>query len=137
MKKIVSLLLCLFVLSNLNAQQPEYTTIVRNASVFPGGQEAWMHYLQSNLNIGLGGRYIKIPKGQTTASQTVDLRFDVDTTGHTSHITVANAADVHPKLAEEAVRLIAASPVWTPAVENGRRVADMRRQKITFVNGSR
>ncbi len=103
---------------------------------FPGGNHLWILYLERNLNRELGYKYLTIPKGEKFAKQTVTVLFDIDRNGKTTNITVENSNSVHPELAKEGIRVIAASPLWSPARKGGKTVPDKRKQKLSFVSGS-
>jgi hypothetical protein len=45
---------------------------------------------------------------------------------------LVNKSEVHPKLAEEALRVISASPPWTPAAVLGEKIIFWYKQLITF-----
>ena len=49
-------------------------------------------------------KYINIPKGEESASQTVYVKFLVNEYGRVSNAFVENEKEVHRKLAEEALR---------------------------------
>ena len=99
---------------------------------FPGGAQAWGMYLQQSLNGKLGRKYIHLERDQTTATQTVFVSFLVDKDGNVTEVQVENSADVHPKLAAEAVRVISHSPKWNPAVQDGKKVIYRQKQAISF-----
>ena len=90
---------------------------------FPGGPEGWKAYLESNL---------KYPnKAQRKGIQgVVRVQFIVDKTGKVSSVLPMN--DPGGGLAEEAVRVIAKGPNWTPASQNGKKVIYRHIQSITF-----
>lgn len=139
MKKILFLLISVFVFLPCFAQNEKDSTEVlthpEHPAEFPGGNAQWIKYLERNMNRDLANKYLIIPKGQTRVMQTVKLIFEIDTTGHTSHIMVENLKDIHPELAKEGIRVITASPVWKPASQNGKHVTDKRRQKLSFMWG--
>lgn len=99
---------------------------------FPGGAAGWRKYLESNLNIALGGKYIKLKKGEASASQTILISFLVDKTGKVSETIVENPEEVHHKLAAESIRVISQGPDWIPATINGLPVIYRQKQSITF-----
>lgn len=109
------------------------TDTVQVEAEFPGGREGWTKYLQANLNIKLGEKYIKIPKGQKQAKQTAILNFLVDSKGYITEAHVDNVDEIHPKLAAEAIRVIKEGPRWKPAVQNGKPVSYRARQTITWM----
>ncbi|MES2330821.1 MAG: hypothetical protein V4539_14560 [Bacteroidota bacterium] len=114
-------------------QSTQTETRPEHRAEFQGGSTQWIKYLERNLNHELGRKYLTIPQGEKSVKQTVILIFEIDITGHTSHITVENLKDVHPELAKESIRIIARSPAWTPASQDGKVVIEKRRQKISFM----
>ena len=127
MRITIIYILALFTfLSNIKAQLPKAASITDSAtnktfmvvqieSEFPGGQQGWIEYLQKNLNTKLGNKYINIPKGEKSARQTVKMSFLVTKDGDITDIEVTNKDSIHPKLAEEAIRVIKNGPKWIPA----------------------
>lgn len=107
--------------------------LVQKEAKFPGGAEGWKKYLEGNLKANLANRYIKLKKHEQEATQTVIVEFVVDHEGKTSNIVVTNSAEVHPKLAAEAIRVIKEGPVWEPATQNGKNVFYQVRQYITLL----
>jgi len=99
---------------------------------YSGGEERWVKYLQANLDSKVAAKYLKLPKGQDQAIQKVYVEFVVSETGMISDIHVANKDEVHPKLAEEAMRVIRESPRWTPAVFYGEKITTTVKQPIIF-----
>lgn len=108
-------------------------TVVQVPAMFPGGLPGWTKYLKSNLNVDLGARYVKIPKGVKEVKQIVKVQFLVDTLGKISNILVLNPNEVHPKLAKEAIRVIKEGPDWSPAKQNGKKVTYRHTQTVTWV----
>jgi hypothetical protein len=96
------------------------------------GSAGWIKYLQVNLNSALGAKYVKIPKGEEMATQTAIVTFVIDEKGRISKAKVINENEVHPKLAEEALRVINASPIWKPATVLGEKFSFYLKQPITF-----
>lgn len=90
-------------------------TFVEKESEFRGGSNAWMKYLLKTVDPNVTTKYIKIKRGEKSATQTVKVAFVVDISGTASDIIVLNRDEVHPKLAAEAVRIIQESPKWIPA----------------------
>lgn len=108
-----------------SAQDNDKTfTKVEIEAEYPGGQKAWLHFLNKTLrypddavNNEIGG--------------TVIVEFIVDTAGNTSYIK-AISGPVRGGLREEAVRVVKASGVWMPAVQNGYKVRSYRKVPIEF-----
>ena len=92
----------------------------------------WLKYLTSNIDGSLGGKYIKIPKGEKEAAQSVMVRFMVNERGMVMNAEVLNKKEVHSRLAEEALRVITSSPPWTPATIYGEKTIFWQKQEITF-----
>lgn len=108
-----------------------FTTVDKPAE-FPGGVNGWIKYLQKNLNADLGIECIKPKKGKKVVTETVIVVFTIDTLGNVSDILIDNKRKVHPKLAAEAIRVIATGPKWIPAEQFGRKVKFRHRQSITW-----
>ena len=92
----------------------------------------WLNYLTNNIDGSLGAKYIKIPKGEKEASQSVMVRFMVNERGVVINAEVLNKKEVHSKLAEEALRVVTSSPPWTPAMIYGEKIIYWQKQEITF-----
>jgi hypothetical protein len=92
----------------------------------------WIKYLNSNLDASVGAKYIKIQKGEKEASQTVMVRFMVNDRGVVMNAEVVNKKEVHSKLADEALRVVASSPPWIPATIYGEITVYWQTQPIVF-----
>jgi TonB family protein len=84
-------------------QQPE----------FPGGQEALMKYLGSNIAYPSSAQEAKV-------EGTVIIGFLVKADGAVTQVTVKRG--VHQEIDAEAVRVVAAMPRWNPAKAHGKPV---------------
>jgi TonB family protein len=89
-------------------------------------------YLQKNLNAALGAKYVRFKKGEKQASEQVMVTFLVSETGRVTNVAIANPKEVHSKLAEEAMRVVTASPVWRPARIYGEKIPQFYKVPITF-----
>ncbi|MFP5041343.1 energy transducer TonB [Parasediminibacterium sp. JCM 36343] len=110
-------------------QEEDYDKVFTSVQIvaeFPGGQAAWVKYLQKNLNNNLPADN-SAPPGKYT----VVVSFIVDKNGNISDVVAEN--DPKYGTAEEAVRVIKKGPAWKPAVQNGRNVTYRARQAITFM----
>lgn len=114
-------------------QQNEVFTSTMVTAKFPGGIDGWNKYLQKNLKAELGAQYIKIKRKQKEVKQIAIVSFLVDTSGNIFEVQCVNADEVHPKLAEEAIRVIKEGPRWVPAEINGKKVIYRQKQSITWV----
>jgi hypothetical protein len=92
----------------------------------------FMKYVELNVDGNLGAKYIKIPKGEKETSQTVEVVFMINEKGKVVNARVVNKDEVHPKLAEEALRVVAASPPWAPATIFGEKTIFYQKQLVTF-----
>lgn len=92
----------------------------------------WIKYLQANLKKELGAKYVKIPKGQDEAMVTVIVQFIVSRTGEVKDVKAINKQEVHPRLAEEAIRVVSESGRWKPATYLNEKIDQVMKQPITF-----
>src|SRR5437764_9782152 len=92
----------------------------------------WTKYLQTNLNGQLAAKYLKLPKGEQMVSQQVMVLFLVNEYGRVSNAEVLNKKEVHPKLAEEALRAVNESPPWKPATFLGEKTIFWLKIPIMF-----
>ena len=92
---------------------------------FPGGQQAWVAWLQNNLKANTPVKH-KAPPGRYT----VIIGFLVSKTGKVSEPTILQ--DPGYGCAEEVLRLFKKSPEWAPAVLNGTNVYYRQNQSVTF-----
>ncbi len=92
---------------------------------YPGGDKAWIRFLQLNLDAGVPAKK-KAPVGVYT----VVIQFVVDKDG--------NVSDIKPLtkhgygMEEEVVSVLKKSTRWKPAVQDGRKVRAYRKQPVTF-----
>ena len=99
-------------------------------AAFPGGDEAWLAFIQKHLKAKTPAKH-RAPAG----TYTVIARFLIDKEGHLKEIkTLTNHGF---GMEEEVLRVLAKSPRWTPAEQNGRKLSSYRRQPITFVVSER
>jgi periplasmic protein TonB len=100
-------------------------TKIEIESDFPGGAAAWLRYLNKNL------RYPDEAVNNRIQGQVI-IAFIVDTLGHIPLSSAWVNASVEYSLDEEALRVIVTSGMWTPAIQNGRRLKSYKRQPIIF-----
>lgn len=99
---------------------------------FRGGDSAWKSWVAGVVNPKLAGRYVKVPKGEKEAWETVILEFAVGEDGSVSDIRVVNPNEVNSHLAEEALRVMKLSPKWLPATFYGEKVKWTCQEGIEF-----
>ena len=98
-------------------------TKVEIESEFPGGSKAWQTYLGKNL------RYPE-ESVKRHAQGMVIVQFIVDKEGKVTASEIYRSVEYF--IDKEALRMIAGSPDWTPAVQNGRKVKSYKKQPIGF-----
>jgi hypothetical protein len=126
MKKIAVLLALLFVFKNINAQDNN------TPAIFPGGDSAWTHYLDTAFN---NQNMVK----QMTAkdyerfgkTQRVVYTFNVLSDGTIGLINIEGQAS--QAVRNEVYRVLRSTPRWTPATLNGKLSTYRKRQVSTFV----
>lgn len=99
-------------------------TKVEIETAYPGGQIAWLQYLNRTF------RYPQEAQKRSIQG-TVVVEFIVDKEGRVSDVT-AVSGPIEGGLREEAVRVIQNSGIWVPAVANGHPVKSYKRQSISF-----
>ena len=91
-------------------------------SDFPGGQPAWIRFLNQNL--------VYPPKAvRRNVEGTVWLQFIVEKNGSLNDIQVISGPGL---LVDAALKVIRESPNWKPAIQDGRKVRSYKKQPITF-----
>jgi periplasmic protein TonB len=104
---------------------PAMASAQKTEAQFPGGDSAWMHFLNHTL------RYPDDAVNNEIMG-TVMVSFTVNTDSTISDIQVVSG----PKkggLRDEAVRVITASKKWVPATDNGTPVKSTIQKPIKFV----
>lgn len=96
------------------------------------GKEGWKKYIYSNMNPDLAAKYVKLRKGEQMAEDKVIVTFKVSERGEITNVKTKNPKDIHPKLREEAERLISESRRWKPATIYGIPIAQYMEQPIVF-----
>ena len=99
-------------------------TKVEIESVYPGGPNAWLRFLNKTL------RYPDDAISNNIQGDVI-VQFIVDEKGNLSDIEAISGPNTGG-LREEAVRLISISGKWMPAIQNGRQVRSYKKQKISF-----
>ncbi|WP_153795898.1 M56 family metallopeptidase [Foetidibacter luteolus] len=97
----------------------------RAQAKFPGGQNAWLAYLQKNVKTET-----PVKNGAPPGTYSVSLAFTVDTDGKLSDIAALNNPGYGT--VEEAIRVMKNGPAWQPATLNGKLVNIRQKQVITF-----
>ena len=100
-------------------------TIVESESEFPGGQAAWMQYMNTHL------RYPDRAVNNEVQG-TVIITFRVEADGHIDPIHSFVDRSVEYSVDQESLKLIAGCPPWTPAVQDGKQVKSFKKQPVVF-----
>jgi protein TonB len=98
-----------------------YARVSMEAS-FPGGQRAWLIFLQENLE------YPKKAKRKNIQG-TVVVTFMVNVDGTLSDIQAASGPE---ELKQAAIDVVKKSPNWAPAVSNGKKIQSYKKQPVNF-----
>jgi hypothetical protein len=102
---------------------------------FPGGLDGWADFLRKNLNAQLAVGIVEADTNlakQKVFTEKIKLEFIVCEDGGLCNIRVLNKDQVHPELADEAVRVLRLSPAWNPGTQKGQKVKVFFTQPITF-----
>ena len=92
---------------------------------FPGGQDAWVEFLNKNLD-----PQVPVNADAPEGTYKVVIRFIVGKDGSASDIEAET--NFGYGMEEEAIRAIQKVPKWIPALQNGRNVNAYKRQTIIF-----
>lgn len=92
---------------------------------FPGGQQAWVRYLEENLD-----HDVPVRKGAPSGTYQVIVKFIIDMEGIIKDVV----AETHHGygMENELIRVIKKGSRWEPASQYGRKIEAYRRQTITF-----
>ena len=93
------------------------------AAAFPGGQQAWMNFLNKHLRTP-----DELEAGQ---KKTVQVRFSVAEDGSVTNFEILQSGGA--AFDNEVIRVLKKMPKWKPAVQNGRAVPVMFTQPVTFM----
>ncbi|MEO8472698.1 MAG: TonB family protein [Chryseolinea sp.] len=104
----------------------EIFTIVEKAAQYPGGMDALVTYLASNV------RYVEAARVKGIEG-TSYVQFVVNKDGSTTDVTVYKS--LSPELDGEALRVVKVFPHWIPASQNGKIVRERFIMPITFKLG--
>lgn len=93
------------------------------AAEFPGGQQAWMAFLN---------RHLRTPEElEAGQKRTVMVRFSVGADGTITQFEVVQSGGA--AFDNEVIRVLKKMPKWKPAVQNGNNVSVMFTQPVTFM----
>ncbi|NOT52037.1 MAG: hypothetical protein HOP10_12260 [Chitinophagaceae bacterium] len=114
--------------STNNEQDTEDKTFdkVEIEATFPGGDQAWIKYLQKTLNANT-----PVDNGAPAGTFTVIVQFVVSRDGSISEVKALTNHGYG--MEKEVIRVIKTGPKWIPALQDGRNVKAYRKQPVTFV----
>ena len=103
-------------------------TSVQIESEFPGGQAAWIRYLERNLNANAPQ-----DNGAPIGRYQIAVSFTVDKEGNISDVSAdkVGGGEDYGTIAE-AIKVIKKGPKWKPGVQNGVQVKSRKKQLVTF-----
>ncbi|MCZ2460552.1 MAG: N-acetylmuramoyl-L-alanine amidase [Chitinophagales bacterium] len=93
---------------------------------FPGGDEAWRKFLTRSLS-----SYNPADSGAPSGTYTVIAQFIVETDGTLQDIKALTHFGFG--MENKVIEMLKKGPNWTPAIQNGRKVAAYVKQPVTFV----
>jgi periplasmic protein TonB len=90
---------------------------------FPGGQQAWLNFLQ---------KYLVAPEElEPGQKKNVQIRFQVSAEGIVTNFEIVQSAG--NAFDNEVIRVLKKMPKWKPAIQNGQPVARAFTQPVTFM----
>ncbi|MCC6289571.1 MAG: energy transducer TonB [Chitinophagaceae bacterium] len=98
---------------------------VEKEAYFIGGDKAWIQFLSENIN-----SKVPVKKKAPAGRYTVLIQFIVRADGTVGDVEALT--NVGYGMEEEAIRVIKKSPLWVPAVQDGKKVNAYRKQPLTF-----
>ena len=111
----ISIFIVLFAISSsLFAQTEANYVVVEKMPTFTGGDQAFAKYIHDNIQYPADAKKEKI-------SGTVYVKFLITSQGKITNTRILRKR--HPSLDTEALRVVNSSPVWTPGMQSGKKVA--------------
>ena len=101
------------------------STSVRVKPQFPGGSDAWLHFIVMNIHADVAYQH-----GAPTGSYIVTASYLIDTTGKISNVTILK--DPGYGTGQDVLKLLKHSPRWIPATLNGKKVIYRQEQDIAY-----
>jgi periplasmic protein TonB len=102
---------------------PSRPEVVQKEPEFPGGEQAWLNFLQKNL--------IAPEELEAGDRKMVSIRFQVSPQGEVNNFEIVQSAG--RSFDNEVIRVLKKMPRWKPAIQNGQPVARAFTQPVTFV----
>jgi periplasmic protein TonB len=118
MKPLLTISLLLFTLHS-SAQDTTKKTIYSDVEIeaaYPGGQAAWLRFLNKNLRIPSNAKADEL-------AGTVVIEFIVDDKGNIRDVHAISGPEA---LKQEAERVLRRSKPWTPAILHGQKVCSRK-----------
>lgn len=104
--------------------KPDLGTIpVQKEPEFPGGQQAWLNFLQKYL--------IAPDELEAGEKKNVAIRFQVSAEGSVTNFEIIQSAGY--AFDNEVIRVLKKMPKWKPAIQNGQPIARAFTQPVTFM----
>ena len=100
-------------------------------AAFPGGEDTWKSYLDTNFaKLDITSFY---PNPKTDSTIKVFIEFIIDTLGNIVKSTEEAEKKENKLLFIEIKRIFAKAPRWRPSIINGKKVLSYRKQPITII----
>lgn len=116
---------CLHAQDTTGTEKDVTFTTVQVEAQFPGGQDAWIKFLETHIHPTVAANH-KAPPGKYT----VTVSFLVDKKGKVSEVEVIK--DPGYGTANDVLKAFKHIPNWIPATQNGKAVIYRQRQNIIY-----
>lgn len=115
--------------TNSTSKESDDTTIYTDVDIpasFPGGQPAWISYIQKTLNPSVG-----VDNGARKGKYNVLIKFTVTKDGELKNFVPVTK--YKHGFEDEVIRVLKLSPNWMPAKKNGANVNSTTEQLQVFI----
>lgn len=142
MRRLACLITVIFFLSTVSAQKEKIIPPADNynafscgypgtASSFPGGNGAWLKYIEKHNRLNSIYQTLSAPVTKWTAH----VVFIIDAKGSIEITEIRTATAINQLFVAELRRLFEHAPKWSPEKYHGRSIRSYRIQPVTFDPG--
>lgn len=100
--------------------------IMSREAEFKGGEEAWLAYIKKNTDKDLA-----ISRDKNGAVPGVEIAFTIDEEGQVTNPKITRSSG-HKNIDKDALRVIADSPKWSPAISYNKAIKAYRVQSVAY-----